>query len=94
MIKTENKTATIQFRIEPKIKEKAAKIFKKNNMDMSLAISAMLMEVIKRGSPIVEMRTVNGFTPEREREILENLKNWKLSPSYSNAEDFLNALEK
>ena len=94
MIKTQNKTATIQFRVEPKIKEKAFKIFKKNNMDMSLAISAMLIEVIKRGEPLVEMRTENGFTPQREREILEQMKNDESFGPFNTKKEFFDSLHK
>lgn len=93
MIKTQNKTATIQLRIDPKLKEKARRIFKRSNMDMSLAISAMLTEVVKRDGPLIEMRTVNGYTPKREKEILSRIQKAKLSPVYKDINSFLDALE-
>ena len=94
MIKTENKTATIQFRVEPKLKARVVKVFQKSGIDMSTALYAMIQSVDKNKSPMIEIRTVNGFTPEYEKFLLAEVKNLKISKRFSNVDQFLDALEK
>ena len=63
-----SKTATIQTRISPELKEKAQAIFNKLNLSMSEAISLFLTQVtLQRGIPF-EIKIPNELT-------LKTLKN-------------------
>ena len=59
-----NKSATIQARIDPKVKSKAQKIFNKLNITMSEAISIFLTQVsLTKGIPF-EIRIPNELTED------------------------------
>ncbi len=59
-----NKSATIQARIDPRVKQKAQKIFNKLNMSMSEAISIFLTQVsIEKGIPFL-IKIPNELTEE------------------------------
>ena len=58
------KTATIQARIDPKIKEEAQKVFKKLNISLSEAISIFFTQVsLNKGIPF-EIKIPNETTEE------------------------------
>lgn len=62
--------ATIQIRIEEKLKKSVQKILKELGLDMSSAIKLYLNQiVIRKGLPF-RVLTENGFTLEEEVEIL------------------------
>jgi len=70
-----NKSATIQTRIDPKVKNQAQKIFDKLNISMSEAISIFLTQVsLHKGIPF-EIKLPNKLTEEtlRKSEKGENL---------------------
>ncbi len=59
-----NKSATIQARIDPGVKKKAQRIFRKLNISMSEAISIFLTQVsLNKGIPF-EIRIPNELTEE------------------------------
>jgi DNA-damage-inducible protein J len=59
-----NKSATIQTRIDPKLKNSASKIFEKLNISMSEAISLFLTQVTLRNGLPFEIRIPNQLTEE------------------------------
>lgn len=62
---------TIQLRIDKVTKDKAQVIFKKMGLDMSSATKMFLSQVVRTKSIPFTVRTVNGFTPEYEKELLK-----------------------
>lgn len=69
-----NKTATIQFRVDPIVKKKAVEIFKKNNIDLSLALQTFLQEVVDKKNGVSKIvLTENGFTPAAEKRFLDRM---------------------
>ena len=62
-----NKTATIQTRIDPKVKNRAQRVLNKLNISMSEAISIFLTQVsLNKGIPF-EIRVPNKTTEETLR---------------------------
>ena len=71
---TRNKTATIQFRVDPIVKKQAIKIFKSNNVDLSLALQTFLQEVVEKKNNVSKVvLTENGFTPAAEKRFLDRM---------------------
>lgn len=74
-------STTIQLRIDKKTKDQAQAIFKKLGMDLTSGMKLFLSQVIRTKSIPFVARTVNGFTPEFEQELLdetaEAMKNGK-----------------
>ncbi len=74
-----NKSATIQARIDPKIKNNAKKILNKLNLSMSEAISIFLTQVsLNKGIPF-EIKIPNQLTEETLRKSEEGLELHKVS---------------
>jgi DNA-damage-inducible protein J len=63
--------STINVRIDAKTKNKTQKILREMGLDLSSAIKIFLNKIIITKSIPFEIRTVNGFTPEFEQELLE-----------------------
>ncbi len=80
--------STINVRIDAKTKHKTQKILREMGLDLSSAIKIFFNKIIITKSIPFEIRTVNGFTPEFEEELLqasrEALKHGK---SYTTAEE-------
>ena len=70
-------TATIQVRIDQRTKSQAQAIFKKLGLDISTATKMFLRNVIKNKSMSYPVLTVNGFTPEYEKMIIEEVEAMK-----------------
>jgi mRNA interferase YafQ len=71
-------TTSIQLRIDAKTKREASKVFADLGMDISTGMKLYLRQVIREKSlPFRPGRTVNGFTPEYEQELLREL-DWTL----------------
>ncbi len=68
---------TIQLRIDSATKAKAQSIFKKLGIDLSSAMKMFLAQVIRTKSIPFKALTENGYTPEYEKEILEEWKAMK-----------------
>ena len=71
-----SKTATIQTRINPELKQKARAIFNKLNLSMSEAISLYLTQVTLHGGIPFEIKIPNELTLKTLKNIEEgkNLK--------------------
>jgi addiction module RelB/DinJ family antitoxin len=68
---------TIQLRIDSKTKEQAQNIFKKLGMDLSSGMKLFLSQVIRTKSIPFVARTENGYTPEYEQFILNEIADAK-----------------
>ncbi|MEK7609659.1 MAG: type II toxin-antitoxin system RelB/DinJ family antitoxin [Patescibacteria group bacterium] len=68
---------TIQLRIDSKTKSQAQAVLKKLGTDLSSAVKLFLTQVIRTKSIPFIARTVNGYTPEYEAMILDELKAMK-----------------
>ena len=66
------KTAIIQARVEPEVKEKAQRIFEKLNITMSEAISIYLNQVAIHGGIPLDMHIPNALTEETLRKSEKN----------------------
>lgn len=63
---------SIQLRIDAKTKREATKVFADLGMDISTGMKLYLRQVIReKAIPFRPGRTVNGFTPEYEQELLK-----------------------
>ena len=84
-------TATIQLRIDQETKTKAQAIFKKLCMDISSATKMFFREVINKKSIPFRTLTVNGYTPEYEKMILDEWKSMKAGNerTFKSAAEFL-----
>ena len=78
---------TLNIRIDEKVKENARKTFARMGLDMSSAVKLFLYQTVEQQKIPFELKTVNGFTPKYEDEILEEiremtdaLKNKKIKP--------------
>ena len=70
-------TATIQLRIDKATKIKAQNTLKKLGFDLSSGMKLFLSQVIRTKSIPFTIRTVNGYTPEYEKMILDEWKAMK-----------------
>jgi DNA-damage-inducible protein J len=70
-------TSTIQLRIDSRTKAKAQSVLKELGTDLSSAMKLFLTQVIRTKSIPFIARTENGYTPEYERMILDELKAMK-----------------
>lgn len=86
-----SQTATINIRIDRTTKERAKSVFKKLGLEMTSTIKQFLDHVMKTRSVPFKARTVNGFTPEYERMILDEWKAMKAGNeiTYKSAKEFL-----
>jgi addiction module RelB/DinJ family antitoxin len=83
------KTSTIQFRVEPELKEKAMKVLRKNNLDMSFVLQTFIRQIVDNKKAPEKLLTINGLLPEVENRILKNFKNAKWSKSHTTVESFM-----
>jgi DNA-damage-inducible protein J len=67
-------TSTIQVRVDSKIKKNADKAFHEMGLDMSSGVKLFLHQVVRSGSIPFSIRTENGFTPEREQQMIKEMK--------------------
>jgi len=67
-------TSTIQVRVDSKIKKSADIAFKNMGIDMSSGVKLFLHQVVRSGSIPFMIRTVNGFTPEQEQQMIKEMK--------------------
>ena len=69
---------TIQVRIDEKTKAKANKVFRKMGLDMSSGVKLYLARVVQDETIPFTVRTVNGYTPEQERQMIRETEYAKL----------------
>ncbi len=70
-------TTTLSIRLDSKLKKDSQEILRELGIDISSATKLFLTQVVARKMIPFEIRTVNGFTPEFERETLASLKHLK-----------------
>ncbi len=70
-------TATIQLRIDRATKLKAQSTLKKLGFDLSSGLKLFLSQVVRTKSIPFTIRTVNGYTPEYEQSLRDELKAMK-----------------
>jgi addiction module RelB/DinJ family antitoxin len=88
--------STIQIRIDAKTKSKAQATLKKLGLDISSAAKLFFNEVIKKKAIPFSIRTVNGFTPEYEAELLAEIKAMRAGAGkrFKTAKEFMASLER
>jgi len=72
--KNETKRATLQVRVNARVKKDAQKALKGMGLDVSTAVNMLLHQIVITQKMPFESRTVNGFTIAQEREYLEAAK--------------------
>ena len=63
----------VNVRTDTATKRAAQRIFKRMGLDLSTGVNMYLTRVVQDKAVPFTLRTVNGFTPEQEREILRDL---------------------
>ena len=88
--------ATIQIRIDAKTKSRAQATLKKLGLDISSAAKLFFNHVIKTKAIPFSIRTVNGFTPEYEAELLAEIKAMRAGheKTFKTAKEFMASLER
>ena len=71
------KTASVHVRMSAGTKKKAQATLKRMGLDVSTAVNLFLHRVVSEQSIPFEVRTVNGYTPAQEREIIKGTE-WAL----------------
>ena len=83
-------TTTVQLRIDSATKLKAQKVLEKMGLDLSSGIKMFLTQVIRSKSIPFVVRTENGFTPAKEKELLrEIVLTNKYSKRFNTKKEFL-----
>jgi DNA-damage-inducible protein J len=72
-----SQSTTIQLRIDSHTKKQAQAIFKKLGTDVSSALKLFLAQVIRTKSIPFRLKTINGYTPEYEQELIDEWKRMK-----------------
>ena len=90
--------ATIQIRIDEKIKKSAKKVLDSIGMDMSSAVKVYLQQIVTTQGIPFPLLTENGLTMKQEKEILlasdEARRGVNVSGPFDNAKDFIKELNK
>lgn len=87
--------STVQIRIDKKIKDRAGKVFKDLGMDMSSGVKIFLQQVVNTESIPFTILTANGFTREKEKQIVaETQRALKHGKRYSSAKALLHDIVK
>ncbi len=89
--------ATIQVRVSEKNKKNVEKILESLGLDMTTAVRMFLCRVeMDHGLPfpVKQKRTVNGFTPEFEAEVLKAAKDKEGSISFDNSDEAVTYLRR
>lgn len=76
------------MRIDAKTKREAKMVLEEIGMDVSTAVNILFKQIAKTGHFPIELRTINGFTPEHEKEMIrETEKAIKYGKSYATIEE-------
>lgn len=88
-MRTQTKNNTqIQVRIDAKTKREVKMVLEEIGMDVSTAVNILFKQIAKTGYFPIELRTINGFTPEQEREMIrETEEAIKHGKSYATIEE-------
>ena len=80
--------AQIQVRIDAKTKREAKMVLEEIGMDSSTAVKILFKQMARTGRFPIELRTINGFTPNQEREMIRETKEAiKRGKSYATIEE-------
>lgn len=71
------KDTTVHVRVNAGTKKRAGKALKRMGLDVSAAVNLFLHRVADTQAIPFEVRTVNGYTPEQERQIIKDTE-WAL----------------
>ena len=89
-------TTTLSIRLDAKLKTDSQKVFKDLGLDISSATKLFLTQVVNRKAIPFKIRTVNGFTPEFEQELLADIADIKKNPqnykAYTDVKELMNDL--
>ena len=89
-------TTTLSVRLDAKLKTDSQRVLKRMGLDISVATKMFLTQVVERKAIPFTVRTVNGFTADFEREVLEDLADMKKNPhkykKYTNVKDLMSDL--
>lgn len=87
------KTTTINVRTNAATKLAAQKVFKKMGLDLSTGVNMYLVRVVQDKAMPFQARTVNGFTPAQEAEMIrETAHAEKYGKRYRTVEEALAAV--
>jgi DNA-damage-inducible protein J len=86
--------STIQIRIDAKTKQQSKKLFASFGLDMSSAVKLFLNTAIKTNSIPLQLRTVNGYTPEYEQMLIaETAEALKSGKRYTDLDELFTDLD-
>jgi len=88
-------STTFHVRLPKKLKKDAQSVIEKNGLDMPTAVRLFLFHVVSLGTIPLSWISVNGFTQEAEKNILEQIKKGDVVASLKSGEDitvFVDAL--
>lgn len=71
-MKTSTKTQ-IQVRIDADTKKRAKKILENIGMDASTAVNILFKQVVHLGTFPIDIRDINGFSPQKSKELRESI---------------------
>ncbi len=74
--------ATIQVRIDTRVKSDARKVLEKAGLDLSSGVKLFLHNVAKTKSVPLDLRTENGYTVAQEQEMLRNIAEAEKTEKY------------
>lgn len=66
--------STIQIRVDEKTKAKARRVFKKMGLDVSSGVKLYLARVAQDERIPFVIRTENGYTPEEEQRMIQEVE--------------------
>lgn len=83
-------TTTINIRIDKKTKASAQKVAEKLGIDLSSAVKIFINKFVSTKGIPFEVRTVNGFTPAQEAQMIRETK-WaqKYGKRYTSTKEML-----
>lgn len=87
-------TSTIQIRIDAQTKKDAQKTFNDMGLDISSGVKIYLKQVVKTGSIPFSIRTINGFTPKQEKQMIRESRESIKRKNYPNIKELHNNLLK
>ena len=89
-----SQSTTIQLRVDKRTKDQAQVILKKLGLDLSSGIKQFLAQVVNTKSIPFRARTVNGYTPEYEQSLLDEVKAMDAGAvkSFKTVEEFMKDL--
>ena len=89
-------STTLSIRLDTKLKKQSQVTLKKLGLDISSATKLFLTQVVEHKAIPFPIRTINGFTPEFEAEILAESAHMRKNPNlykkYTNVKELVKDL--